>query len=119
MRPRLLVVDDSSLFRGAARDLLEADGFDVVGVAVDGRDALRLAQSQRPSIVVLDVALPDIDGFTVADRLQEMSEPPAVVLVSSRDWSDLDRRIAACGARGFLPKDALSGAALTALLRPA
>lgn len=119
MRPRLLVVDDSALFRDAARDLLAADGYDVVGVAVDGQDAVDSVRRQHPEIVILDVALPDLDGFAVAERLRALPDPPAVVLVSSRDWSDLERRIAECGACGFLAKDDLSGAEVAALVRAA
>lgn len=116
MRARLLVVDDSPLFRAAACELLAADGYDVVGAAVDGHDAVALTLRDRPDVVLLDVALPDLDGFAVAGRLRGVPDPPAVVLVSSRDWSDLPRRISACGACGFLPKDELSGASVTALV---
>ena len=60
--------------------------------------------------MLLDVQLPDLDGFDVAARLTELAAPPAVVLTSSRDWSDSAELIARSGARGFMPKDRLSGA---------
>ena len=70
MGHRVLIVDDSGPFRVAARALLTADGFDVVGVAVDGATALELTRRLRPDVVVLDVALPDLDGFDVARRIR-------------------------------------------------
>ena len=67
----VLIVDDHAGFRGFARRLLEADGFTVVGEAGDGTSALAAVDDQRPEIVLLDVVLPDIDGFAVAERLAE------------------------------------------------
>jgi DNA-binding NarL/FixJ family response regulator len=69
-----------------------------------------------PDIVLLDVQLPEIDGFAVAVRLSELADPPAVVLVSSRDATTYGSRVAAAGVAGFLDKRALSGPALAALL---
>ena len=115
--PRLVIVDDSALYRSAAGDLLRADGFDVVAEAADGRSGLAAIVEHRPDVVVLDVALPDQDGFAVAAQAMHLPSRPDVVLVSSRDWTDLDQRIDACGARGFLPKDQVDGAAVLALTR--
>lgn len=113
----VLIVDDHPSFRANARALLEAEGFDVVGEAEDGASGLRAAAALSPELVLLDVQLPDIDGFEVATRLTNGGAgAPAVVLVSSRDGSDFGSLVARCGARGFIPKAELSGAALTALL---
>ena len=111
----VLIVDDHAEFRAAARALLEADGFDVLGEAADGASALAEARRLRPSIVLLDIQLPDLDGFTVAERLAA-AHGPAVVLVSSRDASSYRRRLADSPARGFIAKSELSGAALAALV---
>ena len=70
----------------------------------------------HPDLVLLDIQLPDLDGFEVAERLKELDERPAVVLTSSRDGKDYKRCIECSGARGFVPKAELSGAALSALL---
>jgi DNA-binding NarL/FixJ family response regulator len=112
----VLIVDDHPSFRANARALLEAEGFDVVGEAEDGESALAEAARLRPELVLLDVQLPDLDGFEVATRLTNGGGGPAVVLVSSRDGSDFGSLVERSGARGFIPKAELSGAALTALL---
>jgi DNA-binding NarL/FixJ family response regulator len=112
----VLIVDDHPSFRATARALLEADGFSVVGEAADGSEALAKARELRPDVVLLDVQLPDLDGFEVASRLGLNGNAPAIVLVSSRDASDYGELIAQCGARGFVPKADLSGAAVRTLL---
>jgi len=112
----VLVVDDHHGFRARARLLLEAEGYEVVGEAADGATALAEAARLDPDIVLLDVALPDLDGFEVAASLRTGGERPAVVLTSSRDWSDSAELIAGSGARGFVPKDQLSGATVGELL---
>jgi DNA-binding NarL/FixJ family response regulator len=111
----VLIVDDHAGFRGFARRLLEADGFKVVGEAADGASALRAVRDQRPELVLLDVVLPDLDGFTVAARIAEDARGPIVVLTSSREAADFGGRLARSPADGFIHKDDLSGAALSAL----
>ena len=112
----VLIVDDHPSFRATARNLLEAEGFDVVGEAADGTEALAKVRELHPDLVLLDVQLPDFDGFEVTSRLCANGVQTAVVLVSSRDASDYGDLIPACGARGFIPKAELSGASIRALL---
>jgi DNA-binding NarL/FixJ family response regulator len=112
----VLIVDDHAGFRGAARALLEAAGFEVVGEAGNGMEALQASAVLRPDIVLLDIQLDEVDGFDVADRLATDADPPAVVLVSSRDAVAYGPRLARTPARGFIPKSGLSGEALTALV---
>jgi len=112
----VLIVDDHEGFRQMARALLEAEGIEVVGEAVDGESAITEAERLRPQLVLLDVQLPGIDGFEVAARLGEASDPPAVVLTSSHAASSYRRRLAQSPARAFIPKGELSGEALAALL---
>ena len=112
----VLIVDDHPSFRATARALLEAEGFDVVGEAKDGAQALSAVPQLEPDVVLLDVQLPDTDGFAVAAHLTAGGDGPAVILTSSRDGSDFGPLVADCGARGFVPKAELSGAALAALL---
>ena len=113
----VLIVDDHPGFRRIARALLEAEGFEVVGEAGDGEEALRIATELAPTLVLLDVQLPGIDGFEVASKLTAGGAGPDVVLVSSRDGSDFGPLVARSGARGFVPKDELSGERLAALLK--
>ncbi|HEY3184283.1 MAG TPA: response regulator [Gaiellaceae bacterium] len=110
----VLIVDDHAPFRAAARKLLEAAGFDVVGEAADGAEALAAVARLRPQIVLLDIQLPDIDGFAVAQRLAGDGSPPAIVLTSSRSVSSFRRRLAANPAWMFIAKSDLSGETLTA-----
>ena len=112
----VLIIDDHADFRASARALLEADGFQVIGEAGDGGSGVRLARELRPSIVLLDIALPDLDGFAVAGQLADLPDPPSVVLISSRERSAYGRRIDAAAARGFLSKRQISGPAITALV---
>ncbi len=114
--PTVLVVDDHAGFRSRARLLLETEGYEVVGEAADGQAALEETRRLLPDLVLLDVQLPDGDGFDVAARITAEGTPPAVVLVSSRDWSHSAELIVRSGAKGFLPKDQLSGAAIAELL---
>jgi DNA-binding NarL/FixJ family response regulator len=111
----VLIVDDHESFRSSARSLLEADGYRVVGEAGDGMSGLRLVAELQPEVVLLDVQLPDLDGFDVAARLAT-GEGPQVVLVSTRELSATDPAVRRSGARGFVPKDELSGEALAAVL---
>jgi DNA-binding NarL/FixJ family response regulator len=112
----VLIVDDHPSFRATARLLLESEGFEVVGESPDGASGLLAARELAPTLVLLDVQLPDIDGFEVAAQLTSGEGGPAVVLTSSRDESDFGPLVAASGARGFVPKAELSAAALLALM---
>ena len=110
----VLIVDDHAGFRAAARALLEDAGFEVVGEADDGASAIDAARTLRPGIVLLDIQLPDIDGFDVATRLAEEGVPSAIVLTSSRNVASYRRRLAAHPSWPFVAKSDLSGAALAA-----
>jgi DNA-binding NarL/FixJ family response regulator len=116
MRPRVLIVDDHAVFRESASALLEAAGFEVVGEAADGENAIAEVGRLRPEIVLLDVNLPGLDGFGVAERLAEMDSAPAVILISSRDSSAYGSRVEEAPVRGFLAKRFLSGEALAGLV---
>ncbi len=112
----ILIIDDDPRFRTQARDLLEADGFIVIGQAVDGASGLEAVRELRPDIVLVDIGLPDVEGFEVARALAIDGPPPLVVLTSSRDARAYGRRLTDGQSLGFIPKERMSGAAIRALV---
>jgi DNA-binding NarL/FixJ family response regulator len=116
MRPTVLIVDDHEAFRDSASTLLEAEGFSVVGQAADGLEALAKAERLRPHVVLLDIQLPDLDGFAVAERLSAIPHAPRVVLISSRESTTYGARLSDAHALGFITKRELSGRTLAALV---
>jgi DNA-binding NarL/FixJ family response regulator len=112
----VLVVDDHPSFRKTARALLESEGFEVVGEAADGAAAIEAVAELHPDVVLLDIYLPDIDGFEVAAAMAKNGAPPAIVLTSSHDARDFGRLVEQSIARGFIPKAELSGATLSSLV---
>jgi DNA-binding NarL/FixJ family response regulator len=112
----VLIVDDHDSYRALARRLLESEGFDVVGESADGVAAVADAERLQPEVVLLDVQLPDIDGFEVARRLAALASPPTVVLCSSREASDYGPQVGRASVNGFISKADLSGTRLAALM---
>lgn len=116
MPARVLIIDDNSSFRAAARRLLERAGFVVVGEAPDARSGVAAAERLVPDVAIVDVGLPDLDGFAAAERLGELERPPRVILTSSHDGSDFGALVAGSSACGFIPKAELSAGAIEELL---
>ena len=116
MPTKVLIVDDHPSFRSAARLLLEHEGFEVVGEAEDGESGLRASTDLHPDVVLLDINLPDIDGFDVASRICLDTAAPKVVLTSSRDPREFGPLVSRSGAKGFVPKGELSAERICALL---
>ena len=119
MPRRILIVDDNSDFRAAARQLLERHGFVVVAEAETGISGIEKTNEHRPDLVLLDVQLPDVDGFEVAERLSRLDLSAGVILTSSLDGTDFGALVARSSALGFVPKAELSALAIEALLAPA
>jgi DNA-binding NarL/FixJ family response regulator len=113
----VLIVDDHAPFRQAARALLELDGYEVVGVAADAASGVSECRRLRPEIVLLDIGLPDASGLDLAGRLAAEPGAPDVVLISSRDRSDLGPLLDATPAVGFITKTHLSADALDRVLQ--
>jgi CheY-like chemotaxis protein len=112
---RVLIVDDHQPFRVVAREMLESAGYVVTGEAGDAAEALAAIAANAPDAVLLDVQLPDRDGFAVAQAVTA-GDGPAVVLISSREADDYGRQIEASGACGFIPKSQLTATRFAALL---
>jgi len=113
----VLIVDDHPGFRRSAHRMLLAEGFEVLGESADGASVVERVRALRPQLVLLDVLLPDLDGFAVAELLAKEPSPPLVVLTSSRDAGDYQTRLRGSSAVGFVAKAELSGARLTALIK--
>lgn len=116
MSRRVLIVDDHPSFRASARRLLEGEGYDIVGEAENGTEALRIARELDPEVVLLDVRLPDLDGFAVSRRITGRAGAPAVILISSREVDEWGEAVRDSGARGFISKANLSAETMEELL---
>ena len=104
---RVLLADDHAIVRRGLKSLLESEpGLTVVAEAGDGLEALRLAAEHQPDLVVLDIAMPLLNGIDVAARLQSMERPPRVVVLSMHNDESYILRALASGARAYLLKDA-------------
>jgi DNA-binding NarL/FixJ family response regulator len=112
----ILIVDDDPRFRTQVRNILADDGFVVIGEAADGASGLEAARALQPDFVLLDIGLPDIEGFEVARALAGDGPPPWVVLTSSRDARTYGRRLTSGQSLGFIPKERISPAAIRALV---
>jgi DNA-binding NarL/FixJ family response regulator len=112
----ILIVDDHADFRMRTRALLEAEGFAVIGDAADGASGIQAANDLDPDVVLLDVSLPDIDGFEVTRRLRTDGRAPTIVLISTRPVAEYGPRVARSGAAGFIAKEDLSGSAVRAVI---
>jgi DNA-binding NarL/FixJ family response regulator len=113
-----LIVDDSALFLDSAAALLNREGLNVVGVASDGAEAIRLATELRPDVTLVDINLGSEDGFELAQRLRDdASAQINVILVSTHSEADLAELISASPAIGFIQKTRLSAEAIRDVLR--
>jgi DNA-binding NarL/FixJ family response regulator len=112
---RIVIVDDHPGFRAWARVVLAADGFRIVGEAVDGASALAEVRAVQPDVVLLDVQLPDADGFDVAGALLAARPRPAIILTSSRDASAYEAELARTSLP-FVSKEELSGSVIRLML---
>ena len=109
-----LIVDDNRPFLEAARTLLEREGLTVAGVATTSIEALRQAETLRPDIVLVDIALGEENGFDLARQLVQdgVGAESTVVLISTRAEEDVADQLTESPAAGFLSKTALSAAAI-------
>ena len=116
MRETVVIVDDNEAFRERTRTLLDAEGYLVIGDAGDGAGGLRLLRELKPDLALLDVQLPDTDGFTLAERARAPDGNTSIIIISTREAQDYAGSVARCGALGFVSKSELCGGALRKIL---
>lgn len=103
----MVVADDEGLVRAGFRAILEAeDGIEVVGEAADGREALAISRALQPTVVLMDIRMPGLDGLEATRRLLRDPDPPKVLVVTTFDLDEYVYEAFKIGASGFLLKDA-------------
>lgn len=113
---RVLLADDHAIVRRGMRALLETDpDIDVVAEASDGLDAIRMCEEQQPDLLILDVAMPKLNGIEVAARAQKMERPPRSIILSMHADESYVMRSLYAGARAYLLKDATDEELLPAI----
>ncbi|MEU2835335.1 response regulator transcription factor [Streptomyces lavendulae] len=106
MTIRVLIVDDQSLIRSGLRSVLEAtEGFEVVGEAADGAQAISAAREHCPDVVIMDLRMPHIGGVEATLQLLRLADPPRVLALTTFNTDDLVLQALNAGALGFLLKD--------------
>lgn len=101
-----MLADDHSIVRRGLRSLLEEAEHSVVAEAADGLEAIRLCEEHRPDLLVLDIAMPKLNGIEVAARMQKVERPPGVIILSMHADESYILRALAAGARAYLLKNA-------------
>ena len=102
----VLLADDHSIVRRGLRSLLEEDGLSVVAEAGNGLDAVRLCEEHRPDLLILDIAMPKLNGIEVAARAQKLDPRPGVIILSMHADESYIIRALSAGARAYLLKSA-------------
>jgi len=113
---RILLADDHNVMRRGLRLLLESHpGFSVVAEAADGRQAVEQAESTKPDVVILDIAMPQLSGTEVAQRINEALPKTAIVILSMHSDEGYVLRALKAGAKGYLLKDSVEGDLIDAI----
>jgi two-component system, response regulator PdtaR len=102
-RSKVVVAEDEAIIRLDLKEMLEEEGFEVVGEAADGDAAVRLAREQRPQLVIMDIKMPGLDGLQAAERITEQ-DLGAVLILTAFSQRDLVHRAAEAGAMGYVVK---------------
>jgi DNA-binding NarL/FixJ family response regulator len=105
---RVLIADDQALFREGLRKVLEANGFEVVGEAADGEEAVRMATEYAPDVVLMDLRMPVLDGVGATRRIAQNPRAPRIVVLTTFDDDASVFDALRAGALGYLLKDTQS-----------
>jgi DNA-binding NarL/FixJ family response regulator len=116
-RIRVLIADDHSLFAAALQAILSTDArFETVGLAKDGLEAVELAASLKPDVVLMDISMPVLDGFAATKKIQKrVPETSVLMLTGSNARADVNKARAS-GAAGYITKDRIAGDLIDAIL---
>ena len=101
---KAMIVDDHPFIRSSVKVLLQQEGFDVVGEADNGADALQLVREHTPALVVLDITMPKLDGLEVISRIVNLGVPCKVLVLTSQSAQFYSMRCMKAGAAGFISK---------------
>jgi DNA-binding NarL/FixJ family response regulator len=114
---RVLIADDQRLFAEALEAILSTDGrINVVARAADGGGAVELAREHKPDVVLMDIAMPVLDGFAATEQIRAQVPAARVIIVSGSDATQDISRARAVGAAGYVTKDQIAGDLLQAIL---
>ena len=102
---RILLADDHGVVRKGLRSQLQGEQFEVVGEAADGREAVQLADAQKPDVVVMDIAMPGLSGIEATSQIVKRNPKTSVVIFSMHSDDTYLSRALAAGAKGYLLKD--------------
>ncbi len=113
---RVLIADDQALVRTGFRVILEAEGdIEVVAEAENGNQAVRLAALAKPTVVLMDIRMPELDGLAATEQILRQRDPPTIVVLTTFDQNEYIYRALRAGAAGFLLKDAPSSRLIAAV----
>ena len=101
---KILIVDDHEALRAGVRAVLESRGFEVCGEAADGQEALARAQQLRPDLVILDITMPVLDGFSAAREIHKRLPGVGILLLSMHESASMVNVAKSSGARGYVAK---------------
>ncbi|WP_341876394.1 response regulator [Defluviitalea saccharophila] len=101
---KVLIVDDTLFIRGSLKLILERNGFEVVGEAEDGYDAVKMYKTLKPDIVTMDITMPGMDGIESLRRIKEFDKSANVVMITALGQESLVKESVLLGAKGFIIK---------------
>jgi two-component system chemotaxis response regulator CheY len=101
---RVLIVDDTSVMRSLLKQIIKSRGFDVVGEAGDGYQALKLFRELKPRVVCLDIEMPEMNGLDVLARIKEEAPQTGVVMITGDSQASSVKKAITAGANGYIVK---------------
>lgn len=104
MNKKLLIADDALLIREMIKDIAASDGWEIVGEASDGRQAVDLYDELRPDVITLDLVMPEYDGLYALRRIIARNKHARVVMVTALDQADIQEKARGIGASDFIVK---------------